>query len=325
MSRSHVITTTYLTPHSDTPRTKDLIGREFGRWLVLDYAGEKRRKFFWHCRCACGVVRNVRADQLLAGSTSSCGCSHKGQNRRHGLHGTRTYRIWAAMLQRCTNPHNSSYSRYGARGIGVCKRWQSFENFLADMEQPPTNKHSLNRIDNNKGYNPSNCQWATVSTQLRNTRRNVQLTINGITKVAKDWATEYGIPANTILQRIRAGWSPEEVVELKPHRFAKNILINLNGVTLTATEWSKKTGIKAATIAARFHGGWTPAEILGEATPPQRKGYPRRFETINGETKSIGEWVKHSGLQIATVYKRLQAGWPLIQALGIVPHPRAKV
>jgi hypothetical protein len=112
------------------------------------------------------------------------------------------------MKARCTNPKAASYSRYGARGISVCERWlHSFENFLEDMGERPGKGYSIERLNNDKGYCPENCKWATTAEQARNYSRNVLLEHEGRKQCVADWAADKGIKAATLGQRIRAGWS----------------------------------------------------------------------------------------------------------------------
>lgn len=126
---------------------------------------------------------------------------------------TKVYRCWANMIQRCTNPHNSNYKNYGKRGIVVCERWKKFENFYADMGDP-LDKTTLDRINNDGNYEPSNCRWATATEQAQNTRRATAVTVNGETNVIAEWLRKNNIPYPTYKQRRRNGWSIEDAVSV---------------------------------------------------------------------------------------------------------------
>ena len=156
----------------------DLTGRTFGRWRVIGLGDERRGHHrLWLCECACGVTRLVDGDNLRGGLSQSCGCFSvdvtTARSTRHG-HArrrlkSRAYVIWNNMIRRCTDPKNKRFKDYGGRGITVCERWLIFANFLADMDEPPPGL-TLDRRDNDKGYSPDNCRWATHSEQRRNQR-----------------------------------------------------------------------------------------------------------------------------------------------------------
>jgi hypothetical protein len=155
-----------------------LSGQRFGRLLAGEETrvGDKRR-LAYHCLCDCGESRVVLKENLTSGRQVSCGCHNKEKAAEHGrtialshgMHSTRTYGIWAQMKRRCQTPSNGSYDKYGARGVTVCDRWQKFENFLADMGEAPDGL-TLDRIDNERGYEPDNCRWATWHQQALNRR-----------------------------------------------------------------------------------------------------------------------------------------------------------
>jgi len=184
-------------------------GQTFGRLTVLmragsqDYGGSK--KSLWLCACECGNTVEVVGSLLARGHTKSCGCLKKeaflDRVTTHGSTETREHRIWQAMRSRCRNESASGYSNYGGRGITVCERWDSFEAFLEDMGTCPAD-HSIERIDVNGNYEPSNCIWADRITQARNTRANRNLTLNGETKCLKEWADDLGMDQASLRERL---------------------------------------------------------------------------------------------------------------------------
>lgn len=152
----------------------DITGHRFGRLVAISYVNPKR----WLCRCDCGTETIIPGDNLRRAITKSCGCLRtevtRSRSYKHGHnirgHRSSSYRSWANMIERCTNPHDTDWKNYGGRGIAVCDRWRhSFEAFLEDMgEKPPG--HSIDRINNDGNYEPGNCRWATASEQQHNKR-----------------------------------------------------------------------------------------------------------------------------------------------------------
>ena len=132
---------------------------------------------------------------------------------RHGMTGTRVYHIWRQMRYRCSSPKAPEYKNYGGRGIKVCWQWNMFGAFYEDMGDPPTDKHTIERRDKEKGYSPDNCYWATYKEQLNNRRDNNRVTAFGRTQTVTQWAEEYGLPVTTLRNRLfRAKMSPEDAL-----------------------------------------------------------------------------------------------------------------
>jgi hypothetical protein len=159
------------------PRLVDLTNKRFGRLFVVARDGVKRGEATWRCWCDCGAEAVVKGYSLRNGITQSCGCLHsevssavyKNLNLSHGKTGSPEHNSWRQMKSRCSDPNHHAWKDYGGRGISVCERWKSFKNFLADMgERPPGT--SLDRIDTNGNYEPSNCRWADAKTQGENRR-----------------------------------------------------------------------------------------------------------------------------------------------------------
>jgi len=199
------------------PRVKDLTGQAFGRLTVLGYAGKNKRRFsMWTCRCECGLPCVVQGTSLTRSATRSCGCLQRNtvtaRNMKHGLSRSPEFTTWHSMFERCNNPRNKAYAHYGGRGISVCDRWSAFETFYEDMGPRPSPNHSIDRIDNAKGYCKVNCRWATQTTQNRNSRRNRVLTFNGKAMCLSEWSEQLSISIQTLHSRLRRGWSVERAL-----------------------------------------------------------------------------------------------------------------
>lgn len=198
---------------------QDLTGHRFGRLVVLKrmpdmtYPGGHHQSA-WLCRCDCGTERTFHGRSVKRGATKSCGCLRREIivriKTKHG-HSTssvrsREYRSWDMMKQRCLNPRNKRYPAYGGRGIQVCDRWQkSFIAFFEDMGSCPPGL-TIDRIDNDGDYEPSNCRWATKFQQMNNQRKSRRLTFQGRTQTITQWARELGFKRGTVEARIKRGW-----------------------------------------------------------------------------------------------------------------------
>jgi hypothetical protein len=201
---------------------KDLTGQIFSSLKVVSRAANSRDgSAMWVCLCDCGEQRVVAGTGLRAGRNKSCGCRSPRFTsetvRTHGKSSSRIYSIWLGMLARCSPMAKGETKRnYYDKGIRVCDRWKSFDNFLSDMGEPDE-LCSIDRIDGSKNYYPENCRWATAKVQANNTRTNHIITANGLSMTASMWSDRTGIKANTIIYRIRRGWVPEEAVNPTPN------------------------------------------------------------------------------------------------------------
>jgi hypothetical protein len=199
-------------------QVNNLSGQRFGRLVVASFGGAVSGNSKWICVCDCGSISVPFATTLKSGKTTSCGCFRRENlsviKRKHGASLRDEYNTWKCMISRCTNPSIQGYADYGGRGISVCKRWiDSIENFIADIGERPSKSHSLDRIDVDGNYEPSNCRWATAIQQQNNKRNNKHITHNGKTMTHQEWNKEIGAPRPGLVNlRIRRGWSPERAV-----------------------------------------------------------------------------------------------------------------
>ena len=187
---------------------KDLIGMRFGKLVVLSDSGQRGKggNVKWTCRCDCGKTTIVTGNNLKSKSILSCGCHRSDRmtkrNSKHLMAHSLTYYVWDGIKKRCTNPKSPNFHLYGGRVINVCDRWlNSFDNFLADMGEKPPGM-SIDRIDVNGDYQPSNCRWATAKEQCNNKRSNTLITYNGETKTLSQWSEILGINYMTLWGRI---------------------------------------------------------------------------------------------------------------------------
>jgi len=202
-----------------------MIGRKFNRWTVTGgpFKGAIHGRH-WALRCDCGAEKVLRAGAFMTGQSQSCGCLQKeaaaitgraakthGHSPRHFKDWSPAYRTWAALVRRIRDGgKNESSKRYV--GVYLDPAWFSFEKFLADMGDKPTHDHSIDRIDNAKGYFKENCRWATAKEQARNRRSNLNFTLNGKTKCLLDWANEFGQPYPRVRKRLSLGWDVERAL-----------------------------------------------------------------------------------------------------------------
>lgn len=185
---------------------------KYGNLTVLEFQGRYRI-----CRCDCGTIKRVRIDHLKDGAIISCGCIGKKNSAlaktKHGMSQTRVFKIWIGMLDRCKNDRQGNY---GKRGIIVCQKWkESFEEFYKDMGEPPSKKHSIDRVNVNGNYEPGNCKWSTRTEQARNTTRNTLLTLGNHTATIAEWTDITRIKQSTICVRLYTlGWSVEDALTI---------------------------------------------------------------------------------------------------------------
>lgn len=204
-------------------RFLDLTGMRFGRWTVLRYVGYNKGSL-WECRCDCGKIKNVRSDRLRYGKSTSCGCFRAKVTAKetalkiskHGMWGTRLYREWIQMKQRCSpSCSKTQYDRYYGRGIRVCSEWEhDFDAFAKwALSNGYNDSLSIDRIDNDGDYEPTNCRWVTEETQANNKCTSRFVTYNGETKTLAEWAKKLNINYSTLCSRLSRGKSLQEIIE----------------------------------------------------------------------------------------------------------------
>lgn len=194
---------------------EDLSGKTFGYWTVVKRAeNTKNGSAQWLCKCECGAERVIRAQALKNGTTKSCGCHKNDYNRTHGGKGTRLYECWRHMRYRCENPSNQAYEYYGGRGVSVCEEWHDFASFRQwALANGYDDSLTIDRIDVDGNYEPSNCRWAGSKTQMNNRRNTRHYEMDGKSLTLSEWSRLTGIPSTTIYKRMKMGDSFEEAVK----------------------------------------------------------------------------------------------------------------
>lgn len=206
----------------------DITGNRFGHLTAI--RGERRvapngaRRTYWMCRCECGNEYTAPLTGLRNGQTRSCGCKidHRSIAMKHGHSYSRTYSIWSGIRHRCNSKNNEAFRYYGGRGISICARWDRYENFLADMGEPPSLKHTVERRDVNGNYEPSNCFWATRKEQSRNRRVNRFITYEGSQMCLKEATERAGLKYQTVYMRLKNGWREEDALSRPAQPRSKN-------------------------------------------------------------------------------------------------------
>lgn len=253
-------------------------------------------------RCDCGAIKIMRTQPVREGRVKSCGCATTKlaaeAHTTHGMSSTRVYFIWTGMRKRTKE---GGHPRYAGRGITICDRWiDDFAAFYADMGEPPSLMHSIERIDNDKEYSPGNCKWATPQEQALNTART-RRNNNGVP--IANLAKERGLCTSTVLGRIKkSGMTLEEALD-KP----AVSLIEFKGVSKTMQEWADFLGVKYATLYARVVIEKSP---LVAALVPGRKRTikPERTYIFNGATLCSSEICQALGITKAAFSHKLQRG-----------------
>lgn len=195
-----------------------MINKKYGRLTVVERAGSSAHKVaLWLCSCECGNKIIAEGRKLRSGNTKSCGCLWREITTKHGLTNHKLYGIHQSILQRCYNENDQAYVNYGRRGIKVCQEWSDSESGFMNFFEWSTNNGygenlSIDRIDVNGNYEPSNCRWASDKTQANNKRSSVYITIDNETKTMAEWSEFSGISKDLIRKRLNKGFSPDEIL-----------------------------------------------------------------------------------------------------------------
>lgn len=200
----------------------DLTGQVFHRLTVVRISPVRGGVRKWECLCQCGNECVAKQQALLTGKQKSCGCYQREMRgktqRKHGATGTSLYKRWNHIKSRCLRPQDPAFKCYGGRGITICEEWaRSYEAFAAHIGEPPSENHSIDRIDNNRGYEPGNVRWALPVDQCNNTRRNRVVEVDGQAMTVAQWSRVTGVSQCLIIYRLNAGWDARDAVWLSPN------------------------------------------------------------------------------------------------------------
>ena len=193
----------------------NLTGKRFGKLIALEKVRIGYSKYKWRCVCDCGNEHFVNTYHLLHGDVKSCGCERFKACVTHGMTETRLYHIWCTMKARCLRPTSQKYERYGGRGITVCDEWR--DDFTKFYDWAVSNGYrddlSIDRINNDDGYYPENCRWATAEQQANNTSANRFIEYKGEKLTIRQASKKYGVEYRLLLRRLWRGWDVERAIE----------------------------------------------------------------------------------------------------------------
>lgn len=192
----------------------DMTGQRFGRVTVIKkVTGKNKSRTYWQCKCDCGNEFTTTRQNLIQGATKSCGCYNKELSTKHGMYGTKIYRTWSALKSRCTNSNNHQYKNYGGRGISLFEDWFEFDSFYQwAINNGYDDSLSIDRIDNDGNYEPSNCHWTDMKEQSNNRRTNRLVTINGETKTVSQWIDFYSLNKGRVWHKVSRGNNDAEAI-----------------------------------------------------------------------------------------------------------------
>lgn len=295
------------------PCHSKLVGMRRGRFVVLPEAESRNGKRYYKCLCDCGNIFYISSSYIHNKSVVSCGCRRREVGRETGTHhmtNTRIYNEWCGIKRRCYCKSDPQYSNYGGRGISMCREWKN--DFLQFYEWAMANSYddslSIDRIDVNGDYEPSNCRWTTQKIQANNTRTNVYVEYNGERLTLHQVYDKYsknGVSYGLFHVRYRTkGWDIDRALTEPPN----GVKVTIGGETHSIAKWADINGLKPGTIYARIEKGWSLEDAVSR---------PLRCILVefNGETHSINEWAIITGLKAGTLYDRLRKGWSVEKTL----------
>lgn len=263
--------------YDNLKNANDYLGCRFGNLRVVGtdpvYVDKTYNSNHWLFECDCGNIISEVPSRVLNGHKKSCGCRKVKRLIRHGLCNDPFYHVWWGMMQRCYNHNHHNYKSYGARGICVCDQWQNVENFISWAHQTydsEIHQKTLDRIDNNKGYDPGNCKWSTPKEQSNNRRNTLFFTVDGVTKSLSEWCDEYRMPVSVVGSRIRVmGWDIHKALTTPITHFSdRGAVVEIDGVEKTIKEWCAFYGISRSTVYGRVRRGM---DMVNAITTPLRK------------------------------------------------------
>lgn len=303
---------------------RNIINERFGKLVVLRRVEDKvspkgYKKPQYECLCDCGKTVVAVRGNLLTGNTTSCGCYKKEIDHKRFLkHGhaenpDRLYQKWLSMRNRCLNPNATGYENYGGRGIKVCLEWNDYINF---RDWAIANGYvaglTIDRIDVDGDYEPSNCRFTTMKEQNNNRRTTNLHTYNGKTQSEMKWAEEYGISYGALKTRLEYGWDFEKA--LTTPVVHNEILIEHDGQTHPLKRWARIYNMCPSTLKGRIDRGWAFEDAI--KTPPKEAPFKTLKFEYNGESRTVAEWAKLTGIPYNTVKNRIKKGLDMHHVLN---------
>lgn len=298
----------------------NLTDQRFGRLVAIRRNGNRGARALWLCQCDCGGFHKATTSQLVGGRCKSCGCyklersaeAHTTHGHKRGGRATATYATWSSMKQRCDNPNNESYPRYGGRGISYSREWTKFERFLKDMGECPE-KMTLERLDTDGDYSKANCIWASRKAQARNRRENRMLEYQGESRCLARWASRFGLSQSALFSRLKRGWSVKKSLEipLRQMRQSEKLDVSYKGESKPLKEWAEILGLPYGTLWHRIrHREWSIVRAF--ETPVNDHQSVIQFR---GKSQNLAAWARELGLPYHALYLRLKRyGWSVDKA-----------